>query len=299
MVDIRNIAQEADVNLMNLLMETTSSIDYDQLVSVLILQLIDEAEDTRTAALEWLMVLHRKDAKKVFFPLGLFFNTPFIFLGTQIVQSEDEIFPALLKTLSDASEEVVRLDLRLLAQISLDADDTHFKKFVTNLAGLFSTDRRLLENRGALIVCQLCLSMGAERIYRVFADVLQSEEDLEFGSLMVQHLNLILLTAPEVSDLRKLLKNLRQNTQGQKLFTALYRSWSHNPVATFSLCLIAQLYEHACDLVQIFSELEMTVLFLAEVDKLVQLLESPIFACDLKNIFLFLLLTSILICGDF
>ena len=30
----------------------------------------------------------------------------------------------------------------------------------------------------------------------------------------------------------------------------LFRSWSHNPAATFSLCLLSQLYEHTSHLVQ-------------------------------------------------
>lgn len=33
-------------------------------------------------------------------------------------------------------------------------------------------------------------------------------QDLEFASLMVQNLNIILITSPELSDLRKRLKNL-------------------------------------------------------------------------------------------
>ena len=32
------------------------------------------------------------------------------------------------------------------------------------------------------------------------------------------------------------------------LFSCLYRCWCHNPVATVSLCLLAQTYKHACDL---------------------------------------------------
>ncbi|KAG5460946.1 MAG: hypothetical protein BJ554DRAFT_6946, partial [Olpidium bornovanus] len=35
---------------------------------------------------------------------------------------------------------------------------------------------------------------------------------------------------------------------GTTLFSALYRSWCHNAVATFSLCLLAQAYEHAASL---------------------------------------------------
>jgi len=38
---------------------------------------------------------------------------------------------------------------------------------------------------------------------------------------------------------------------GQVLFTILYKSWCHNPVAVFSLCLLAQAYEHASNLLYI------------------------------------------------
>jgi len=67
---------------------------------------------------------------------------------------------------------------------------------------------------------------------------------------MVQNLNSILITSPELSDLRKRLKNL-ETKDGQHLFIALYKSWCHNPVSTFSLCLLAQAYEHAANLLQI------------------------------------------------
>jgi hypothetical protein len=35
------------------------------------------------------------------------------------------------------------------------------------------------------------------------------------------------------------------------LFSSLYRSWCHNAVAVFALCLLAQAYEHASNLLQI------------------------------------------------
>lgn len=57
----------------------------------------------------------------------------------------------------------------------------------------------------------------------------------------------------------------------------LYESWCHNPVATVALCLLGQKYSHACHLVCSFANIEVTVEFLTEIDKLVQLIESPIF----------------------
>lgn len=45
-----------------------------------------------------------------------------------------------------------------------------------NLLELFSTDRRLLETRGSLIIRQLCLNLNTEKIYRTFAEILEKED---------------------------------------------------------------------------------------------------------------------------
>lgn len=217
----------------------------------------DEHEDTRVGSLEWLLMLHKKYPK-------------------QVMNSDQTIFQGLLKTLSDYSEEVVRRDLQLLAQISHSSDEEYFTGFMVNLLNLFTIDRRLLETRGSLIVRQLCLSLNPERMYRSFGEILEQEEDLEFASTMVQTLNLILITAPELLDMRKRLKNI-DSRDGSLLFCALYRSWCHNPIAVFSLCLLSQAYEHAANLMTTFGDLDINVQFLIQTDKLVQLIESPVF----------------------
>ena len=114
-------------------------------------------------------------------------------------------------------------------------------------------------------------------MYEVLATLLEdSKYSPEFCSSMVQVLNLILMTCIEFSGMRKKLRNLLA-TEHKNLFIRLYKSWCHNPASTFSLCLVAQAYDHAYDLVCKFAEMELTVNFLVEVDKLVQLIESPIF----------------------
>ena len=118
--------------------------------------------------------------------------------------------------------------------------------------------------------------VNAEKLYRALAGNLLQEEDLEFANRMVQNLNLILLTSPELHQLRADLKSM-STPESKSLFSVLYRTWCHNPVATFSFCLLTQVYEHACELLGKFGTLEVTVSFLVEVDKLIQLLESPIF----------------------
>ncbi|KKY25089.1 putative vacuole-associated enzyme activator complex component [Phaeomoniella chlamydospora] len=234
-----------------------SDLDYAAAVNALTLQFLNENEATRVAALSWLIMLHRKAPKKV-------------------VAFNDGTFPALLKTLSDPSESVVTRDLQLLSQISRNSEDGYFASFMVNLLQLFSTDRKLLENRGNLIIRQLCMNLSPERIYRTLADCLEKDEDIEFASIMIQNLNNNLITAPELADMRKRLRNL-ETKEGQMFFVALFRSWCYNAVATFSLCLLAQAYEQAYNLLQIFAELEMTVNMLIQIDKLVQLLESPVF----------------------
>lgn len=208
-----------------------TDLDYTAAVGALTLHFLNEHEATRVAALAWLIMLHRRAPRKV-------------------LATNDGTFPALLKTLSDPAEAVVTRDLQLLSQISKNSEDGYFTSFMVNLLQLFCTDRRLLETRGNLIIRQLCVSLSAERIYRTLADCLEKDEDVEFASIMVQNLNNNLITAPELAELRKRLRNL-ETKDGQVFFVALFRSWCHNAVATFSLCLLAQAYEQAYNLLQI------------------------------------------------
>jgi vacuole morphology and inheritance protein 14 len=276
--DIRIIANETNLNLYKLIYETSINdlntnknnkkqeeevneeqelFDFQETVNVVIDQFQHEQEETRTASMDWLLMLHKK-------------------APSQVISTDKTILSSLLKGLSDSSEDVIKRDLQLLAQIAHYSDENYFTQFMVNLLSLFSTDRRLLENRGSLIIRQLCVTLNPEKIYITFAEILEKEEDLEFASIMIQNLNIILITASELVELRKKLKHL-ETKEGSQLFVSLYKSWSHNPIATFSLCLLAQAYAHAAYLLQIFSELEITVNFLIQVDKLVQLLESPVF----------------------
>lgn len=136
---------------------SSSDLDYAAAVSALTLQFLNENEATRVAALAWLIMLHRKAPRR-------------------LLAFHDGTFPALLKTLSDPAEAVVTRDLQLLSQISRNSEDSYFTSFMENLLQLFSTDRKLLEVRGNLIIRQLCMNLSPERIYRRLADCLEKEE---------------------------------------------------------------------------------------------------------------------------
>ncbi|KAG1829715.1 vacuolar protein 14 C-terminal Fig4p binding-domain-containing protein, partial [Suillus subalutaceus] len=162
----------------------------------------------------------------------------------QILAMDDGTFP---RVASDSSEE-------LPAQTLSSSEESYFKDFMMDLFELFSTDRKLLEACGSPIIHQSCLSLNTERIYETFAEILEKEEVARLlWSLMqsnVQMLNMILITLPE--QFRKRLKGLETRQDGQALFTTLYRSWCHNAIA-------------------------ITVPLLIQVDKLVQLIKSPVF----------------------
>lgn len=309
--DMLNASQES-IGLSNISFFTPASadrpqvsLDLDSIVQVLDRHLHDSSTGmmTRIAVLKWVYHLYIKTPRKMF-------------------RHTDSLFPMLLKTLSDESDEVILKDLEVLAEIAsspagqtdqagpCDSSDgkvdlkvpesakqsqqpntgpkaadsspstpsmnSYFYKFMINLLKRFSLERKLLDNRGAFIIRQLCLLLHAENIFHSMADILLKEEDLKFASTMVQTLNTILLTSAELFQLRNQLKDLHTQ-ESCALFCCLYRSWCHNPVATVSLCFLTQNYTHAYDLIQKFGDLEVTVDFLMEVDKLVQLIESPIF----------------------
>mmetsp|Transcript_717 Transcript_717/g.1057 ORF Transcript_717/g.1057 Transcript_717/m.1057 type:complete len:705 (-) Transcript_717:240-2354(-) len=254
--EIRLKANMTNKRLLKLVESTTEKFAIKSLLNKITTHLVNKYVPTRLASLQWISMML---AKK---PDTMFKHLP-------------KLFPSLLDTLSDPDDKVVRLDLKVLARICINKE--HFDVVLNNLINRFKCDRRLLETRGSLIVRQLSVLLDGESIYRAFAIIILKEVDLEFASLMVQTLNLILLTSSELFELRGLLKNSLSSKQSNDLFLQLYQAWSHNAVSTFSLCLLAQMYELGSELVQHMADTEVTVGFLMQVDKLVQLIESPIF----------------------
>lgn len=81
----------------------------------------------------------------------------------------------------------------------------------------------------------------------------------------------------QVKALRSLLAQATEAEAGADLFHSLYSSWSHSAGAVLSLCLLAGAYSHACDVITAYADLPMGVEVLVQIDRLVQLLETPIF----------------------
>lgn len=257
--NLRDKAHRVNKNLMTLVesatLEESVLLNFGNILNTLTLHFMNEKEVTRVAALEWLTMLHDKHPKR-------------------LLQHSDSTFVTLLKALSDPSENVINRDLQLLAKISNESDDKYFNSFMNDLLTLFKKDRKLLETRGNFILRTMCLSLNPERIFKSLGEVLEKETDFGFISIMIQILNNNLITAPELAQLRKKLSRENQT----ELFSSLFKSWCHNPPAVLSLCLLCQSYELAFQMLNALVEFEITVNLLVQIDILVQLLESPIFA---------------------
>ncbi|MPC44386.1 Protein VAC14 [Portunus trituberculatus] len=226
------------------------ALDLSSVMDVLQKQLRNTPVPCKTAVLRWIYHLHNK-------------------IPNKMCRYLEELFPVLLRTLSDPSDEVVLLVIEVLAQIastgnhspapsSLSPPITATTTTTTTTISASSSISSTTTVQGAqeegktnvdeYFTRQLCVMLSAEDIYRTLAELLQEEEDPIFASKMVQTLSSILLTSKELFSLRIQLKDL-STPESCELFVKLYRSWSHNPVATLTLCLLTQNYTHAATLV--------------------------------------------------
>jgi vacuole morphology and inheritance protein 14 len=293
--EIRQAAERTNDEFSALVRDTSAAFELPPLLNALTHELLEKDDvPTKMAALRWINMLMEK--------------------GTNdMKQYTSTLLPVLLRTLSDPSDAVVLLNLQVLSRISLANSPDHHSSaaketeeaqfqlvLVLNaILNLFAQDRQLLETRGSLIIRKLCVLLNAKSVYIRMSDTLSSLEagadleTLEFISTMVQTLNLILLTASELHDLRtSLAGSFTQDLSGggggevgeipspgsDNVFATIFHCWCHNPVATFSLSLLARAYDLSFALVKRFAEMEdVSVGFLMQIDKLVHLLESPIF----------------------
>ncbi|EFA83986.1 hypothetical protein PPL_03059 [Heterostelium album PN500] len=256
LTDIENIATNSMTLLHKLVMQTNQTIPIKEFLHITTHHLSSNAVQSRLSSLKWILMLHKK-------------------LPTDISPYLADLFPILLTTLSDPSDEVVTLDLEVIAKISSD-NTVLFDRLMQSLIQMFRSDTILLKSRGSFIIRQFCLFLNAELIFRRLSLILKDEVDPDFASVMIQTLNLILLTSDECMDMRKNLRTL-SSPESRDLYSTLYKSWAHSPASLLSLCMLSQVYVHACDLLAKFAEIEITVNFLMEMDRLIQLIESPRF----------------------
>jgi vacuole morphology and inheritance protein 14 len=255
------------------------------------------------------------------------------------------MLPSLVHLLSDADQEVVLIDLEVLATVSKTTigQDDYYARVINLLVNVFAHDHTLLERRGPLIIRNLCALLGCcDRIFMSFSAIVNdwwdqskgleetsannsggntrensvkneskssggglgsgnsekngiglfrdlqlstrgtsefvSHENLDFCNVLVNILNLVLLTAPEVEPLRETLKRSRRveaSAGDRETFSTLFCCWCHSPVAAISLCLVSQAFELSEALVHSFARFEATVGMLVQIGKLIEFLQGP------------------------
>ena len=200
----------------------------------------------------------------------------------------------LLASLGHDSDEVVTRAMRVLGSLGA-GEEADFDVVVRRVVTVFASDGGdVLERRGSAVVRMLCAELGAERTYCKIASIVREGglvsgdegRGLDFAAAMVEAMNLILLTAPECAGMRASLSGSssgiadHENATGARLFLALYPCWCHSAVSTVALCLLSRAYAHAAHVARSMgdAESEVTVRALVQIDQLVHLIESPVFA---------------------
>lgn len=107
----------------------------------------------------------------------------------------DKHLSILLKILIDQNDEVVSLDLEVLALVS--TTEIKFKKFISCLVDLFKSDTRILSKSG-FIIRKLSVMLNPEKIFRELAKLLLQQQDkqLEFSNAIVCAYLFLYLSSP-------------------------------------------------------------------------------------------------------
>lgn len=209
-------------------------------------------------------------------------------------ESEESLFniTLFLESSIEASNDVVLKILQLFAEI-LTSDENFFREFILQFVtfcemqmGPVATisdkapKSRLTTKRVSFIVRKLCLLLSSERIYKALSEILtqMDSQNMEFQSKIIVTFNHILLTSTELTEFRTKLKNIDiSKSEDWNLFSALFECWCYNPVSAISLCLLTSNYELAYLIIKSLSEIDVNYDLFAQLDILIQLIESPIF----------------------
>lgn len=255
---ISSTAERASNNLAKIVKNTQQQFVVKEVMTVLVRLLKNTWVPTRLRAVSWLNILQCRPQCSV-----------------ELTNQSEVLLPQLLQMLQDPSEEIVHVVLLVLSRFAL-ANDEYFEKLIASLIDLLVVEARLMEFRTRLIVSHLALYIPPQKVLQAFsAHLVAKDVGPVFTSAMIQILNDLLLTSIEMASVRDCLKSL--SPESHELFCTLYHTWCYHEAAVFGLCLLAQKYEYASRLVVEFSKYSMSVNIFLELDRLVQLIETPVF----------------------
>ncbi|KAI3641830.1 hypothetical protein MIR68_000099 [Amoeboaphelidium protococcarum] len=314
-LDIREIAAQCNNEMKKLVISSLTlpeQLKLDQIIDSLTLLFLSESELTRAESLEWLVDLQKNigDGRLIFeaeksstFPALIQLLTD---VSERVVVKDLDLLSLICRQRAGLTNDGDNNDGQKKAlyressesQFVGDSVNEEFQLVIKSILQLFSTDKQLLEKRGSLIIRRLCTQSSPSQVYGSIAAQLLAtyqnqdsilgnnarnvQQDASFIVNMVRHLNVLLMTCSELSDLRRYLQQTNQLGVSQShqsgLYKVLYDCWSSDSVSLLSLCLISQQYEDGAQLINRMAESGISISELVQLDKLVQLLESPSFA---------------------
>ncbi|ESL12044.1 hypothetical protein TRSC58_00194 [Trypanosoma rangeli SC58] len=264
-LETRLAAQNVNHRLMQLVASKQigmKTVPYDAVLRGVVSQLTGRGnEESRGAALEWIALVFHKDSAVV-------------------ERNFTETFETLLILLCDQSAHVVHKSIETLCLIS---GDHYFDHFVSRLVDLFHAKADVLLPKAPTIIKQLQLQYQGEdlgqceKLCLKLSAVLSAYEDKRFLEKVVITLSTMLLTSREFLPLREILNRGVEDERARTTFVGMYPCWRYNTVAALSLCLLSRAYGHAFQLIQFMGSLEMSAAALLQLERLVRLIESPIF----------------------
>ncbi|RNF19652.1 HEAT repeat-containing protein [Trypanosoma cruzi] len=265
-LETRLAAQNVNHRLMQLVtlkQDGVKNVPHDAVLKSVASQLTGRGnEESRVAALEWIALILHTDAAVV-------------------ERGFSETFETVLILLCDQSAHVVHKCIETLCLIS---GETNFDYFVSRLVDLFHAKADVLLPKAPTIIKQLQLRYQGEDLSQCeklclkLSSVLSVHEDKRFLEKVVITLSTLVLTSREFLPLREILNRGVDDERARTTFVGMYQCWRYNTVAALSLCLLSRAYEHAFQLIQFMGSLEMSAATLLQLERLVRLIESPIFA---------------------
>lgn len=185
----------------------------------------------------------------------------------------------LLKALRYDHEQVIEEVIRVLLQLATIGNET--ESVIRDILKVIHNTPGFLDNRGSFVIRTLCKYESADVVFSCLACSL-IKDDPDFNSLVVQLMEVILLTGEETVFLRKRLRGFaywtrRPSENDSHLFDVLFRAFCCNSVSCLALCWFTEEYQVAERIVDTLSSHHLSMSFLLQADKLIKLLETPIF----------------------
>lgn len=241
--------------------EAWGMVNMRSLLEAISKQLSSNQEPTRLQALNWLEFLLEHNSSAV-------------------LEESPIVVGAVLDSLAMQCENVVQASLKLLATIA--RQEGHFSPVMAALLDRFRgpDGTRLLHRSGAHIIRRLCLLLGPQQVYMELASILERESgDDGFLSTVVQALNVLIVTAPELRELQVQLHCGLYDEKCARLFRALYTSWCHSASAVLTLCFLSQAYDLAWLLINSIGNVPCgpSMNSVVQIIRVVKLLETPAF----------------------